>query len=140
MTGESSYTGVARGNLVRHHYVCQRTARTETTPEFRPSPQFPPDPARIRNRRRIRLSCGIAGLAALLAVGGMVALPVSAQETPYEVTLTGVEDSSLRDLLEGTATLFRLNEQPPPSPVGLRRRADADRERIADGASLGRVL
>ena len=87
-------------------------------------------PARIRHRRRIRLACGIAGLAALLAVGGMMVLPVSAQETPYEVTLTGVEDGSLRELLEGTATLFRLNEQPPPSPVGLRRRADADQERI----------
>jgi translocation and assembly module TamA len=60
----------------------------------------------------------------------MAALPVSAQETPYEVTLTGVEDNSLRELLEGTTTLFRLNEQPPPSPIGLRRRADADRERI----------
>jgi translocation and assembly module TamA len=60
----------------------------------------------------------------------MVILPVSAQQTPYEVTLTGVEDGSLRDLLQGTATLFRLNEEPPPSPVGLRRRADADRERI----------
>ena len=70
----------------------------------------------------------------------MAILPVSAQQTPYEVTLTGVEDSSLRDLLQGTATLFRLNEQPPPSPIGLRRRADADRERTSDGASLGRVL
>jgi translocation and assembly module TamA len=72
----------------------------------------------------------VAGLAALLAVGGLVSLPVSAQQTPYEVTLTGVEDDSLRDLLQGTATLFRLNEQPPPSPIGLRRRADADRERL----------
>jgi translocation and assembly module TamA len=60
----------------------------------------------------------------------MATLPVSAQQTPYEVTLTGVEDSSLRDLLQGTATLFRLTEQPPPSPIGLRRRAEADQERL----------
>ncbi|UEM21598.1 outer membrane protein assembly factor [Skermanella mucosa] len=69
-------------------------------------------------------------MALILAVGGIVAAPVVAQQTPYEVSLTGVEDGSLRELLEGTATLFRLAEQPPPSPIGLRRRADADRERL----------
>jgi translocation and assembly module TamA len=79
---------------------------------------------------RTCLYCGVAGLVTLLVVGGMAILPVSAQQTPYEVTLTGVEDSSLRDLLQGVATLFRLTGQPPPSPIGLRRRADADRERL----------
>src|SRR4051812_10346392 len=116
---------VATGNLVRHDCVCQ------PPPERRR-----PLKSGFRSRSRPRISfrtgltCGVAGLAALLIVGGMAALPVSAQQTPYEVTLTGVEDSSLRELLQGTATLFRLAEQPPPSPIGLRRRADADQERL----------
>src|SRR5689334_18332801 len=101
----------------------RRPLNSGLRPSYRP-------PARIRKRRRIRLACGIAAFTALLTIGGMAILPVSAQETPYEVTLSGVEDKSLRELLQGTATLFRLNEQPPPSPVGLRRRADADQERI----------
>ena len=74
----------------------------------------------------------------MLAVGGIVAAPVLAQQTPYEVSLTGVEDGTLRELLEGTATLFRLSGQPPPSPIGLRRRADADRERLQT-AQIGRA-
>jgi len=76
------------------------------------------------------LKHGLIGLAALLAIGAVVTLPVLAQQTPYEVQLTGVEDGELRGLLEGSATLFRLVNDPPPSPVGLRRRADADQERL----------
>ncbi|EWY38395.1 membrane protein [Skermanella stibiiresistens SB22] len=73
---------------------------------------------------------GALGLALVLAAGVIVVAPVSAQQTPYEVTLTGTDDGTLRELLQGTATLFRLSEQPPPSPIGLRRRADADQERL----------
>ena len=59
-------------------------------------------------------------------------LPVlgAAQPAPYAVTVTGVEDEDLLGLLENTSSLVRLRDQPPPSPVGLKRRADDDRDRL----------
>lgn len=63
--------------------------------------------------------------------GGLLAPPALAQETRYGVTLVGVEDEALGQLLQDSSTLFRLKDQAPPSPVGLERRADADRERLA---------
>src|SRR5690349_12011820 len=120
---------IAKRNLLRHHYVWhpppeRRDILLSGKPfRSRPRSAFAPRPPLTR---------GVVGLAALLALGGVAALtlPVLAQETPYEVQLTGVEDSELRSLLEGSATLFRLAKEPPPSPIGLRRRADADRERL----------
>lgn len=53
-----------------------------------------------------------------------------AQEAPYAVRLDGVEDAELRALLESVSTLFRLAGEPPPSAIGLERRAAADRERL----------
>lgn len=70
-------------------------------------------------------------LAAMLLAA---ALPPSAhaQETPYEVELIGAEEhDDLRETLRQVSRLFTLQDQPPPSPIGLRRRADADRERLA---------
>lgn len=49
---------------------------------------------------------------------------------PYEVEITGVEDSTLRDLLRDSSTLVSLKDDPPPSLLGLERRADGDRERL----------
>ncbi len=49
---------------------------------------------------------------------------------PYEVEITGVEDSTLRDLLRDTSTLVALKGDPPPSVLGLERRADDDRGRL----------
>lgn len=73
-----------------------------------------------------RLGAAVASLLLLCASPGL-----RAQETPYEVDLQGVEESELRELLEASSSLFRLREEPPPSPIGLERRADADRERMA---------
>ena len=74
-----------------------------------------------------RLSAFLPVLGVLAALAPMVA---AAQSVPYVVTMTGVEDDGLRGLLEGTSSLVRLKDQPPPSPVGLKRRADDDRERL----------
>ncbi len=49
---------------------------------------------------------------------------------PYEVELTGVEDTALGDLLRGSSSLVELKDNPPPSFIGLERRADSDRERL----------
>lgn len=51
--------------------------------------------------------------------------------TAYTAEVTGVEEDSLRDLLRDVSRLIGLRKDPPPSPLGLRRRADADRERLA---------
>jgi len=50
--------------------------------------------------------------------------------TPYAVTLDGVEDDGLRDTLSQASALVGLTGDPPPSLVGLERRADSDRERL----------
>ncbi len=84
---------------------------------------------RMKNRVRtllpvwvaIALTAGLAGLRPTLA---------AAQPTPYAVTFTGVTDAALLRLLEATSQLRQLRDEPPPSPAGLRRRADADRERL----------
>lgn len=52
----------------------------------------------------------------------------------YTVTLTGVADDGLRGVLEQSSALFSLKDSPPPSLIGLERRADTDRERL--GAAL----
>jgi translocation and assembly module TamA len=92
-------------------------------------------PRRRRFRRRssrFPFGSSLSGrrLVAALCLAAVVTLPASAQETPYKVELSGVEDGTLRSLLEGTSSLFRLVEEPPPSPIGLRRRADSDRDRL----------
>lgn len=59
--------------------------------------------------------------------------PAAGEDGPsvsYEVELTGVEDDGLAELLRGTSSLFSLKEDPPPSLLGLERRAEADRERL----------
>ncbi len=60
------------------------------------------------------------------------AAPAFAQNggVPYEAEITGVEDDDLRDLLTDVSRLVGLREDPPPSTLGLRRRADADRDRL----------
>lgn len=49
---------------------------------------------------------------------------------PYEVELTGVEDETLRGTLNGASALVELKDDPPPSIIGLERRAESDRERL----------
>ncbi|CAK0779547.1 translocation and assembly module TamA [Azospirillaceae bacterium] len=40
------------------------------------------------------------------------------------------DEETLRDLLETASSLFQLKDRPPPSLLGLRRRADGDQERL----------
>ncbi|WP_431854818.1 autotransporter assembly complex protein TamA [Azospirillum sp.] len=74
--------------------------------------------------------------ASALALALLLApLPAFAQEevskVPYEVDLTGLEgDDALRTLLRESSSLFELKDDPPPSVIGLERRADADRDRL----------
>ncbi|MEI6559373.1 MAG: BamA/TamA family outer membrane protein [Rhodospirillaceae bacterium] len=63
-------------------------------------------------------------------VAALAPSPAAAEPGPYAVDVTGVEDDELRSLLEETSSLVRLKDQPPPGPVGLRRRADDDRRRL----------
>lgn len=49
---------------------------------------------------------------------------------PYTVELTGVEDGDLAQALRDTSTLIGLKDDPPPSLLGLERRASEDRERL----------
>lgn len=51
-------------------------------------------------------------------------------KVPYEVHLTGTEDSDLESLLRESSSLFGLKDDPPPSFIGLERRADNDRDRL----------
>lgn len=68
---------------------------------------------------------------ALLLVAFLAAAPVHAQDTAYEVTIQGVEEHPhLSKLLRDVSGLVALKEQPPPSPIGLGRRADADLDRF----------
>ena len=56
----------------------------------------------------------------------------------YDVEITGVEDSSLADLLDEVSELKSLEDRLPASEETLRRRADRDLARLQDAAhSLG---
>lgn len=73
----------------------------------------------------------LLALALLLAPFGARAQDAEpAPKVSYEVELTGVEDSALSDLLRESSSLFELKDAPPPSAIGLERRADADRDRL----------
>ncbi|HYG91294.1 MAG TPA: autotransporter assembly complex family protein [Azospirillum sp.] len=77
--------------------------------------------------------CLLLALALLLAPLAARAQDEPAPEepkVPYEVELSGVEDSALRELLRGSSSLFELKDAPPPSIIGLERRADSDRDRL----------
>ena len=68
----------------------------------------------------------------LLVAAALAAAPIHAQETKYEVVIEGVEDHPhLSKLLNEVSSLVTLKDQPPPSPIGLGRRADADLDRLA---------
>jgi translocation and assembly module TamA len=49
---------------------------------------------------------------------------------PYELTIEGVDDEALRDLLDEVSESRRLIDRPPPSLTRLRRRAEDDRARL----------
>jgi translocation and assembly module TamA len=53
-----------------------------------------------------------------------------APEVPYQLTIEGVEDKALRDLLDEVSETRRLIDRPPPSLTRLRRRAEDDRARL----------
>ena len=49
---------------------------------------------------------------------------------PYQLTIEGVEDAALRELLKEVSETRRLIDRPPPSLTRLRRRAEDDRARL----------
>jgi translocation and assembly module TamA len=60
-------------------------------------------------------------------------------ELAYEVEVTGLDDApELEQLIRDAASLTRLSDRPPPSVVGLRRRAESDRAVVVQAMrSLG---
>lgn len=77
----------------------------------------------------------------VLALAPMAA---AAQETPYEVALSGAPSADLADRLEADSRLVQSKNEPPPSPLSLRRRAEGDVERLtevlrAEGYYAGQV-
>jgi translocation and assembly module TamA len=54
----------------------------------------------------------------------------SSEVVPYRLTIEGVADGALRDLLNEVSETRRLIDRPPPSLARLRRRAEDDRARL----------
>lgn len=96
---------------------------------------------RIRSRRRSKATRLAAALFLAAGLGAGVAhtqpaegeaqpeQPAAATGVTYTVTLTGV-DGGLEEVLRETSSLVSLQEEPPPSLLGLERRAAQDRERL----------
>ena len=110
--------------------------RREDLPIRRPHFRCPHFRRRLFHPRRSRAAIVLRLMlgASCLAVPAVWLLapdrPARAQETPYAVDLADVEDEELRDLIEASSTLIQLADDPPPSPIGLGRRAETDRQRI----------
>lgn len=67
----------------------------------------------------------------VVAVALMAATAAPAQDTPYVVEILGLGGKpDLSRLLREVSSLVLLQERPPPTPIGLGRRADADLERF----------
>lgn len=71
-------------------------------------------------------------------------VPAPAQETPYRVQLAGAPTTDLADRLEAESRLVQAKDEAPPSPLALRRRAEADMDRLtevlrSEGYYAGRV-
>jgi translocation and assembly module TamA len=71
-------------------------------------------------------------IALWVVVPWVVAISIGAAraETPYEVEITGIDDSQVKSDLEATSQLVTLKDRPPPSEAALRRRADDDMPRL----------
>ncbi|MCR6631677.1 MAG: autotransporter assembly complex protein TamA [Magnetospirillum sp.] len=67
-------------------------------------------------------------LACLLAA----AFPAAAQEVPYTVAVTGAPSTDLADKLEAESRLVQAKDQPAPSVISLRHRAEADMDRLVE--------
>ncbi|MDP4003129.1 autotransporter assembly complex family protein [Methylobacterium sp. NEAU K] len=51
---------------------------------------------------------------------------------PYNVRITGTDDSDVLRALQDISTLYRLRQEPPPDGEGLLRRAETDLPKLAD--------
>ena len=56
----------------------------------------------------------------------------SAEALPYNLRITGTDDTDILRALQDTSTLYRLRQEPPPDGEGLVRRAEADLRRLTD--------
>jgi translocation and assembly module TamA len=66
----------------------------------------------------------------LLLMAGQAAR--AQEEVPYTVEVTGIEDSDLTRKVEQASRLVTLADEPPPSLVALRRRAETDIDRVRE--------
>jgi translocation and assembly module TamA len=70
----------------------------------------------------------VIGLACLL----LLPWHAAAQEIPYTVEITGAPSAELGDKLDGESRLVQARDEAAPSVVSLRRRAEADMDRLVE--------
>ena len=97
--------------------------------------QCSPGPLLVTSGAARRWSLG------LLIGGGLACLCCSSvlADLRYDVEITGVEDSSLADLLDDVSELKSLEDRLPASEEALRRRADYGRDVLSKGSSASKT-
>lgn len=80
-------------------------------------------------RLRIRASAVLLGLVTGVLTM-LAAAPMAWSAVPYEVVLPELQDDELAGALEAASNLVTLQDDPPPGPTGLVRRARADLDRL----------
>jgi translocation and assembly module TamA len=80
---------------------------------------------------RDRLMRNIAVFAVLFLVCELAAQPARA-DVPYKAEFTGTDDKQLLSELNAVSQLVKLEDKPPESEAGLRRRADEDIPRLKE--------
>jgi translocation and assembly module TamA len=78
----------------------------------------------------LAVGLSVAGAPVPAQAPGTQAPPEEPDAVPYEVVIRGPMGGNLRTLLEEVSETRRLSEQPPSNFLRLRRRAEADRDRL----------
>ena len=87
---------------------------------------------RVEGRREhcVARYLAVLWIAALLGLASPASSADQRQTAEYDVEIAGVEDSGLREALQAASELVSLKDRPPPDIARLRRRAEADMERL----------
>jgi translocation and assembly module TamA len=74
----------------------------------------------------------LAGLIAALVLAATTGAAMAAQPYKTEITLKGLDDDKLSEAIDAASQLIALQDKPPASAAGLRRRVDDDLPRLAE--------